>query len=338
MYKIKSKPEDFHVREVIDLKTNDSGRFAYFWLKKRGLGTEEAVLRICEKCRVPRKMINYSGLKDKHAVTEQAISIRREFAGKLQDFRDDRIQLELLGFGDERINLGTHSANRFRIVVRNIASKPRVPFVFPNYFDEQRFSKNNALVGKHIINENFNEAARLLAQSEFNLERQVKRVLDENASDPVRALRQIPRRILSLYVHAYQSLIFNEILAEHVARHSSEYFSVPYSEGVFRFPLDRIPDRELPIVGFGTSRQVIEEFSIEVSPRQFIVRQIPELSSEGTTRPALINISELEVGALEEDEMNPGNKKCTVAFMLPKSSYATIVVRALFSQAETGKT
>ena len=65
-------------------------------------------------------------------------------------------------------------------------------------------------------------------------------------------------------------------------------------------------------------------------PRDFVMKEIPELSSEGTTRRIYADVSELSVGKLEEDELNQGMKKILVKFTLGKGSYATNVIREMF--------
>jgi len=67
-----------------------------------------------------------------------------------------------------------------------------------------------------------------------------------------------------------------------------------------------------------------------LNTRNFIIRSLPDLSAEGGKRAAMIDINDLEISALEYDELNKGKKKCTVSFSLAPGSYATIVVKSIF--------
>ena len=72
---IKEKPEDFIVRELMELELDDSGEYTYYELTKTNITQEDAFKTICNKLNVKRKLINYAGTKDKKAITTQCISI-----------------------------------------------------------------------------------------------------------------------------------------------------------------------------------------------------------------------------------------------------------------------
>jgi len=69
---------------------------------------------------------------------------------------------------------------------------------------------------------------------------------------------------------------------------------------------------------------------MSITTRSFVIREIPELSSEGVMRNAFVEVSNLSISDFDDDELNEGKKKCTVKFSLPKGSYATIVVKSMF--------
>ena len=52
---------------------------------------------------------------------------------------------------------------------------------------------------------------------------------------------------------------------------------------------------------------------------------MPELSSEGTERDLFIEIKDFKIREMEKD-------KAVVSFSLPKGSYATVVIKELFSR------
>jgi tRNA(Glu) U13 pseudouridine synthase TruD len=63
--------------------------------------------------------------------------------------------------------------------------------------------------------------------------------------------------------------------------------------------------------------------------RDFIIKPFPELSMEGDMREGFVDIGKLRFGEVEDDELIEG-KKVTISFVLPKGSYATMVVKKLF--------
>ena len=145
------------------------------------------------------------------------------------------------------------------------------------------------------------------------------------------------KSVLSMYIHAYQSLLFNEILSEYIKGSCSSFTEISYSKGAFLFPKEKIANAKLPVVGFGTelgsdkisaiASQVMKTHSL--TQRDFVIRQLPSLSVEGDERDALIAVRDISIGHPEEDELNPGMNKCSIEFALGKGSYATIVVKAL---------
>ncbi|MBN1644911.1 tRNA pseudouridine(13) synthase TruD, partial [Candidatus Woesearchaeota archaeon] len=204
--------------------------------------------------------------------------------------------------------LGDLEGNSFEIVVRNISSKPELKQKFVNYFGAQRFSRNNPAIGKVIVKRDFKHAIELILEGKGNFEGRTKEFLEKNSNDYVGALKTIPRKILSLYVHSYQSLLWNQ-----QAKNSTE--------------------ETVPIIGFNTliDSKIIEKEGIKL--RDFIIKEIPQLSSEGGERKRLVEAANVSISELEKDELNCGKKKILIKFTLPKGSYATEYIRQLFSIA-----
>ena len=72
--KLRRLPDDFQVQELTSI-VPDGGSFALYRLTKTSIGTPEAVKAIVERWGVQRKRISYGGLKDRHAVTVQHVTI-----------------------------------------------------------------------------------------------------------------------------------------------------------------------------------------------------------------------------------------------------------------------
>ncbi len=364
MYQLKCQPEDFLVTEISSPRTAAQGPYLYYKLTKRNWNTLDAVKRIAELLRIPEKKIGFAGSKDRVAVTEQVISIKGVQRSAVDALRIRNAELVFLGHGDEPISLGDLEANHFHITVRNLEQEQKLlpsgqivpPSHIPNYFDEQRFGKDNIRIGKCLVQKNFKAAVELLSQQPFKkfLEKSIagedSTVKSSAAgSDYVGALRKLPLRFLRLLVNAYQSWLWNETLALYLLDHGSVWKKIPYSAGTMVFARNAADFKELkvPLMGFGTSVQeegmqgegMQEIMSIAtvlmkregISFDDFIIPQIPELSLEGELRAAFVEVKDFHAGAWQDDEMHPGKSKAAVSFTLPKGSYATVAIRALFA-------
>lgn len=293
MYKIKQKPEDFVVNEITNVRPLKQGNFLLFRLKKKNYTTNKAVETIAKKLHIPPKFIGYAGNKDKKAITTQLVSIKGRNREGIENLKLKDISLIFEGYLDKPISLGDLKGNEF--VIRVITNKkPRKAKKILNLFGEQRFGTNNKEVGKAIVKKDFKKAVKLLG-------------LDVKENDFVGALRTIPKKILRLYIHAYQSYLWNEMAKDNE--------TAKYSKG-----------KKLPIIGFATEpdekiNRILKKEGI--TTRDFIIRQIPELSSEGTERELYTEIKDLVIRKEKDSYI--------LRFRLKKGSYATVVVDFLFN-------
>lgn len=336
MYTIKKIPEDFIVREISTVIPKETGRYFYVKIIKKNQNTLDVAKELARKLGVPEKKIGFAGSKDKNAITEQVFSITGVSKERLQGLLLKDVTLEIMGQGNAPISLGDLEGNTFEIVVRNIDQKPIDTItLIPNYFDEQRFGENNAIIGKHLLKKEFKEALQLINNP------RCEKHLQQRQQDFIGALKLIPLRLLRLYVNAYQSYLWNETLARYLRKEGKEVKQTSYSVGIFVFVsnTEKFKDLSVPIIGFGGGDLVSLEFKDiissllqeeDLSYADFIIKQIPELTLEGELRRAFVEVKGLKIGMLEEDELNQGKKKVKLAFSLGKGSYATMVVRALF--------
>ncbi|MBU1204789.1 MAG: tRNA pseudouridine(13) synthase TruD [Nanoarchaeota archaeon] len=344
MYVIKQVPEDFIVKEVNDIELKENGNYSYFILKKKNYTTEKAVSTITHYLKIDRRKIGYAGSKDKNAITEQMISI--QWFNKTKDIELKDIELIYKGMGNERLSLGDLKENKFTITVRNL-NKEEIKInsdvlSVPNYFDEQRFSKNNYLIGKSILKKDFKKAVGLILEDSSEktscFEEDVKEHISKSPNDFVGAIKKVPKKIRMMYVHAFQSLIFNKTVSELIMSETEDYKEVNYSQGIFVFPNKDLNNIKIPIVGFGTEFKdnKLKEISLKllkeegITLRDFIVRGMPELASEGDERNMFVKAEKLNIKT-EDDELNKNKKKCIISFTLPKGSYATIIIKKIFS-------
>lgn len=331
MYQLKQLPEDFIVREISDAHSDFNGQYAYYILKKTGYTTIDAVIALSKKINIPLKNFGFAGNKDKNAVTEQKISIFRGRRG-FESIRLKDIGLKYVSNGKEPVSLGDLEGNEFTITVRNLSireikkiqDKENKKINVPNLYGPQRFSKNNAIVGKAIVKRDFKIAVELVLKNCGTAEEEIRQYLTENKSNYIGALRLIPLKTRKLFIHSYQSFLFNKIIDGYLKnnnKNSAESIKIPLIG--FNLELSSIKNIKIKKI----FRKILEEEKL--NPRDFITSQIPELASEGGFRKLFF---ELKFKILEtgKDELSKNKQKIKINFTLPKSCYATVALESLF--------
>ncbi len=331
MYVIKHLPEDFVVVEKSNISLFEKGDYAIFSMKKRNYNTLDALRRISEEVLKPLKDFGFAGNKDRKAVSTQHISL---FKGTpaLSDIHLLDIDLDFKGYSAKKIALGDLSGNEFSLLIRNLddfeiaklkdfeGKNRKEPILIPNYFGPQRFSWANHLIGRELVKKNFSLALELLLSHDREHSSLLSTHHSQNPSDAIGSLRLLPQRTLTMHLHAYQSSLFNTLLFETVSH-------LPPLAG---------KDLKLPLIGFGTED---EELPPEISDlmntllskeklsfRDFINRQMPELSSEGSLRNGYFIAPNFSISEEGEDEHFIGKKKMKIIFTLGKSCYATVLL------------
>ncbi|HEX08572.1 MAG TPA: tRNA pseudouridine(13) synthase TruD [Thermoplasmatales archaeon] len=262
---------------------------------------------------------------------------------------------------------------------------------FPNFFGIQRFGiirPVTHLVGKSIIEGDFKEAVKhyiahptehekeperkaraffhetedfkeaiKLYPDHLHFEKAILNKLIESNGDYIEALKILPFNLLTMFVYAYQSYIFNRILSERIRKGLPIDKAVegdiimPFSKNMFRenelIPVTRRNiekvNREIAkgkayvtglLVGYDPvfaegemgeiEHRIIEEEKIDT--RNFIIPEIPFLSSSGSRRSLLAPLDNLE-WKINKDEINEGKLQVDFKFELIKGSYATSLLR-----------
>ncbi len=242
--------------------------------------------------------------------------------------------------------MGDLYGNRFTITVLNpnpISKKELEKTLedgIPNYFGPQRFGiqrNTNHLIGKQLLLGNFEEAVKILLTKEgdeneksksarkfalenwgdwnailriwprnLGIEAAVLNYLVKYPNDYANALRKLPKNLRRMFVHAFQSYIFNLTLSS----------------------LSSLPEK-VQLIGYDTKLEgktgdlisgFLEREGIKLS--DFKLKRMPKLSEAGTERSAKIlpeNVKVLKV-----------SKSCVkMQFSLKKGAYATTVLNYL---------
>lgn len=179
--KLKQQPEDFQVEELTDVGPGIEGPFALYRLTKRGWTTPDAVKLLRRRWKIDLRRVSYGGLKDRHALTVQYLTILH---GPARNFQHQGITVEYLGQTASPFTSRNIRANRFRIVLRSLDESAELAALaaleetrrdgIANYFDDQRFgsaSPAGDFVAKKLVLGQFEEALQLALAAPYEYDR-----------------------------------------------------------------------------------------------------------------------------------------------------------------------
>jgi tRNA pseudouridine13 synthase len=161
--RIRSQIDDFWVFENPAYLPSGSGEFIYLQLEKRGHTTKFMLEELHRQLGAPFKDFGVAGLKDRHAVTTQWISLPQKFETRLGQFAFEGIRILAVSRHENKLGMGHLRGNTFRIRVRgtqpNAATTAQAILAhlaqtgIPNYFGIQRFGNTggNATRGLELV-------------------------------------------------------------------------------------------------------------------------------------------------------------------------------------------
>ncbi len=119
---IRQRCEDFFVRELPAYAADgtEQGPHLLLTLKKRNLGSAEALAAVADHCGLSQREFGLAGLKDKRAVTEQWVSAPFATRELLKSFDHPQIALGPASPHSNKLRRGHLRGNRFAIVVREL--------------------------------------------------------------------------------------------------------------------------------------------------------------------------------------------------------------------------
>jgi len=148
---LKSSPADFQVTEDLGFEPEGEGEHLFLRVEKTGLTTMDLIARIARDYSLKPQLIGYSGLKDKHALTRQWLSLH--LPGKLSPADlsgGEGYRVLRQARHHKKLRQGTHKSNSFQLRLREVSSLPdqtreQLECVakqgFANYFGAQRFGR-----------------------------------------------------------------------------------------------------------------------------------------------------------------------------------------------------
>ena len=145
--KLKHRPNDFRVRELLDESyIESSGSHLVYRVTKRKLTSLEAAEVLANMAGIEPGDISMAGLKDRQGVTEQYMSAR---GGKTVELSSPELKIVPVGRASNELTSEHSRGNHFEIRLRDLTHhEQRRLFAHratverlgvPNYFDEQRF-------------------------------------------------------------------------------------------------------------------------------------------------------------------------------------------------------
>ena len=160
---VRACPEDFEVEEIPAYLPCGKGEHLFLWIEKRGVSAEQLLDHLADTLGVARDEIGCAGLKDRHAVSRQFVSVPRVAEMQLSEVNTADIRVLDAQPHTNKLRTGQLRGNRFRIVVRKAAADAleRAPAIvarlerdgLPNYFGPQRFGRDGstAQIGRQLL-------------------------------------------------------------------------------------------------------------------------------------------------------------------------------------------
>jgi tRNA pseudouridine13 synthase len=204
-------PEDFFVEELLSFEPAGQGEHLLLTIEKRGMNTAFAARRIAQWAGIPEMGVGYAGMKDRHAVTRQRLSVHlpKRVAPDIATLQSDDLRVLESHWHNRKLPRGALAGNRFVIGLRDVhgdrdAIERRLADIrdhgLPNYFGEQRFGRDRSRhpasrdtsASMHVDGDNV-EAARRMFQGQ-----------------------RVKREQRSIYLSAARSELFNAVLAARI--------------------------------------------------------------------------------------------------------------------------
>ncbi len=249
---IKSQATDFVVKEDLGFEPGGEGEHLFLQIEKTGLSTHELIDRVAAQFKLKSRDIGYSGLKDKHAVTRQWLSLQLPGeSGFIPASKAAGYRILKQVWHHRKLRPGTHRRNHFDVTIRNVSalssvSQHQIESIgangMANYFGQQRFGRKQ---------DNVRQALKIFGEK--------------------RTARKLSRRRKSLYLSALRSHLFNQILSHRIESGfwyepvDGDVFMLAGSQSIFQAPIDAVLihrfkqlDISSTVSLYGTGRQMLQ--------------------------------------------------------------------------------
>jgi len=325
--RVRARDEDFEVEEVPSYEPSGSGEHLYLWIEKRGVAPEFFARTIAQRLGTYPGNIGTAGLKDRHAVTRQWVSVPKECEGNVAKVDGDGIRVLKTGLHTNKLKPGHLRGNRFRILIRDADSTADVDAILnriraqglPNFYGPQRFGRGGSTVEL---------GWQCLAG---------------------KSPRRIRPFLFRFALSAVQSLLFNDYLARRV------------SDGLFRTVLEGDVMAKWPLGGMFVAKDVTAEqvrfdaretvtagpmFGKKTFPAEGVAaeREAAVLRSHNLSTASFAGFGKLVLGTRRHNLIYLDDLTATwepeglrLSFTLPAGSYATVLLAEVMKSRLDGE-
>jgi tRNA pseudouridine13 synthase len=329
--RIGPEAEDFRVDEIPLYPTRGEGQHYFVLLEKRELTTERLVQAVAKASGAKPFEIGSAGMKDKHAVTSQWLSVPATAkAPPLQWQLPEGIRLLEATRHDNKLRTGHLLGNRFRIRLIDLEGTDLLARAhtvrdallrdgLENYFGAQRFGFG----GQNL------ERALAFARNGCR---------GRNRFDAKLYPSVLQSEVFNRYLHRRKELGFDRLILGEVVRlnQSGAHFVVEdldreqprFAAGDLHLtgPMFGPKCRPASAAGLQLEEQILAELGIDAEMRTSLSRHAP-----GTRRDLVVRLEALDVvieaPANAEPEGAEGQRGLVLEFALPAGSYATQLIR-----------
>ena len=312
-FKFIQNEEDFIVEEQ-PIKFSQAGSFLVLKIQKTNCDTWELIDRLAKFLNVFSNEIGYAGLKDKRATTIQYITIPKKYSKEIKLFKNKKIEILDTFLHNEKLNIGDLEGNRFKINLYNVEVNDinhiqRIIKIIskdgmPNYFGYQRFGKE--------VTDNLEKAKSVVYGEEIVKDKKLSKML----------------------VSAYQSSFFNAWLVERLNLSKDEFVLlngdvfIDLEKNKIFTPkvitsniLNDFKNSKITQTGLLPGRKVFkamgDALKIEEKYDDIYIQE------KGYRREAIVFPKNISC------KYDASKKVCSLDFILPKGSYATVLVEFL---------
>ena len=351
--RIRARDEDFEVEEVPSYEPCGSGDHLFLWIEKRGVAPEFFAQTIARKLGTHPGNVGTAGLKDRHAVTRQWVSVPKECEANVAKIDGDGVRVLKTGRHTNKLKPGHLRGNRFRILIRDAQGRPNPPTPLPKR--EGGATETNSSPPSHLGG----------LGSEYVILDRIRTHGMPNYYGPQRFGRdggtielglqclagKAPRRIrpflFRFALSSVQSLLFND------------YLSRRMKDGLFRTVLDGDVMTKWPFGGMFVAKDVLTEqarfdaretvtagpmFGKKTFPAEGIAaeREAVVLSDNGLSIASFGGFGKLVMGTRRQnliyiDDLasvwEPDGLR--LSFTLPAGSYATVLLAEVMKTSIT---
>lgn len=325
---IRTSPEDFVVDEIPAYPASGKGEHLFVTIRKTGRTTIDVARELARAFGVDQRGVGYAGMKDRHAITTQTISLPVPMAVDIEPIMS---QLNLPGVEileakrhDNKLKPGHLDGNRFKLRLRcgsvedALAIRAKLQETAqcgaPNFFGPQRFGRDGTNPARAL--------AWLAGKERGPRDRHEQRLL----------------------FSALQSMLFNQVLDKRMADGTwttvlpGDLAKKHDSGGLFLVPNDgpdfddaRARAAALTISATGPmfgAKMRWPEGAVKDLEMEVLTAVVPDLKrlddfrahGEGTRRSLRMEVTEFEGADPDASGM------LAVSFVLPKGGYATTVL------------